>query len=119
MDPSHLMWQQMDSMAAIRALGSAVFHVHMKDTGVDLEQLGLAGVLDNRGFDDPAKRAWVFRTVGRAHNTTWWGAFVAALRDVGYDDSLSIEQEDPFASQEEGVREAAAFTAALIAGSAR
>jgi sugar phosphate isomerase/epimerase len=119
MDPSHLMWQQMDPMAATRALGSAVFHVHLKDTGVNLEQLGLAGVLDNRRFDDPAKRAWVFRTVGRAHDAAWWRAFVAALRDVGYDDSLSIEQEDPYAPQEEGVREAAAFTAALIAGTAR
>ncbi len=33
MDPSHLFWQQMDPLAAIAALGPAVAHVHLKDTG--------------------------------------------------------------------------------------
>jgi sugar phosphate isomerase/epimerase len=115
MDPSHLIWQQMDPVAAIRALGPATFHVHMKDTEINREQVALAGVLDSRPFDDPARRAWVFRTVGRAHDAAWWGAFVDALRKAGYDDSLSIEQEDPYATQEDGVREAAAFVSRLIA----
>ena len=115
MDPSHLIWQQMDPVAVVRALGEATFHVHMKDTRVDPEQVAIAGVLDNRPFTDPARRGWVFRTVGRAHDATWWGGLIDALAEVGYDDSLSIEQEDPYAPQEEGVREAAAFTAALIA----
>jgi sugar phosphate isomerase/epimerase len=119
MDPSHLIWQQMDPVAAVRAVGSSTFHVHMKDTAIDPDQVAIAGVLDNRPFDVPARRAWVFRTVGRAHDASWWGRFIDALQEVGYDDSLSIEQEDPYAGQEEGVREAAAFTAALIAARSR
>ncbi len=114
MDPSHLIWQQMDPVACVRALGDATFHVHMKDTRVDPDQVAIAGVLDSRPFDDPAKRAWVFRTVGRAHDAAWWGTFLDALEAAGYDDSLSIEQEDPYAPQEAGVREAAGFIAGLL-----
>lgn len=115
LDPSHLFWQGMDPLAAIEALGSAVHHVHLKDTEIRADQVALAGVLDDRPFDVPEQRAWTFRTVGRVHPASWWGAFVAALRRAGYDDSLSIEQEDPFSGQEEGVREAAAFTANVLA----
>jgi len=114
LDPSHLFWQRMDPIAAVRAMGPAVHHVHMKDTELNDEQVALAGVLDNRPFEDPAQRAWVFRTVGRIHPRAWWLDFVAALRDAGYDDALSIEQEDPYSSQEDGVREAAAFVAGLL-----
>ena len=114
MDPSHLFWQQMDPIAMIRALGPAIQHVHMKDTEIVTAQAGLAGVLDNRPFEVPAERAWLFRTVGRIHSKDWWLEFVGALRDAGYDDSLSIEQEDPYASQEAGTREAAAYIGGLL-----
>ncbi|MFI5227408.1 MAG: sugar phosphate isomerase/epimerase family protein [Candidatus Limnocylindrales bacterium] len=114
LDPSHLFWQRMDPLAVVRALGGAVFHVHMKDTEIDEEQVALAGVLDGRPFDAPSERAWVFRTVGRARPRSYWASFLEALRSVGYDDSLSIEQEDPYSSQEDGVREAAAFIADLL-----
>ncbi len=114
MDPSHLFWQQMDPIAAVRALGSAVSHVHMKDTEIVADQVAIAGVLDNRPFEEPAQRAWTFRTVGRIHSAEWWGSFLDALADAGYDDSLAIEQEDPFATQTEGLREAASFIADLL-----
>jgi len=114
MDPSHLFWQRMDPIVAVRALGPAVHHVHVKDTEIHDDQVALAGVLDNRPFEDPAQRAWVFRTAGRVHPRAWWLDFLDALRDAGYDDALAIEQEDPYASQEDGVREAAAFIAGLL-----
>ena len=114
MDPSHLFWQQMDPIVITRALGPAIQHVHMKDTEIVAGQVGLAGVLDNRSFDVPAERAWLFRTVGRIHSKDWWHEFVEALRAAGYDDSLSIEQEDPYSSQEEGTREAAGYIAGLL-----
>ena len=114
-DPSHLFWQRMDPLAVVRALGQAVYHVHMKDTEIDEAQVALAGVLDDRPFDVPAERAWVFRTVGRIRPRRWWAAFVEALREAGYDDSLSIEQEDPYTTQVDGTREAAAFIADLLA----
>jgi sugar phosphate isomerase/epimerase len=114
LDPSHLFWQQMDPIAVVQALGPAIQHVHMKDTEIVPGQVALAGVLDNRSFDQPAERAWTFRTVGRIHAEAWWRDFIEALRSAGYDDSLSIEQEDPFSSQADGVREAAGFIAGLL-----
>jgi sugar phosphate isomerase/epimerase len=115
-DPSHLFWQGMDPLAVIRALGPAVYHVHLKDTELIPEQAAIAGVLDQRPFDDPSRRAWVFRTVGRVHGRDFWSAFVAALRDVGYDDVLAIENEDAGLSPEAAVDEAARFMRPILAG---
>ena len=114
MDPSHLFWQQMDPLAVIRALGPAIHHVHLKDTGIQPEQVALAGVLDTTPFEDARERAWVFRTVGRVHDRAWWSSFIATLRSVGYDGPLSIENEDPYQPAVEGVKEAAAFILPLI-----
>ena len=38
--------------------------------------------------------------------SSWWTAFVAALRDVGYDDVLSIENEDASLPPEASVEQA-------------
>jgi sugar phosphate isomerase/epimerase len=114
MDPSHLFWQQMDPLAAIAALGPAVKHVHLKDTGLQADRVALAGVLDTASFDVAGERAWVFRTVGQVHDATWWGSFVAALRAVDYDGVLSIENEDPYHGKVEGVEAAAAFMRPLL-----
>lgn len=115
LDPSHLMWQRMDPCAVARALGPAIHHVHLKDTAFDEDQVALAGVLDNRPFDDPARRAWRFVTVGRAHDRGWWIDFLDALADAGYDGPLSIEHEDATQAGADGVREAAAFIRPLLA----
>ncbi len=116
LDPSHLFWQGMDPLAVIRALGPAVAHVHLKDTGIAPDEVAIAGVLDQRPFDDPARRAWVFRTVGAVHDATFWTAFVAALREVGYDDVLAIENEDASLPPEASVEAAARFMAPILAG---
>jgi sugar phosphate isomerase/epimerase len=116
LDPSHLFWQGMDPIAVVRALGGAVKHVHLKDTEVVADQVAIAGVLDQRAFADPRARAWVFRSAGSVHDRDWWAAFVAALRDAGYDDALSIENEDAGLPPEASVERAAAFMRPLIAG---
>ncbi len=118
MDPSHLFWQGMDPIAAIRALGDAVYHVHLKDTEIIADQVALAGVLDSRPFEDPANRAWVFRTVGSIHGAAFWTAFIDALRDVGYDDALAIENEDASVTAQAGVELGAAFMRPLLAAAA-
>ncbi len=114
LDPSHLFWQQMDPLAVVRALGPAVYHVHLKDTELVPEQVALAGVLDQRPFDDPSQRGWVFRTVGSVHGVEFWSAFVAALREVGYDDVLAIENEDAGLPPEAAVEEAARFMRPIL-----
>ena len=77
------------------------------------EQVAIAGVLDQRPFENAAERAWIFRTVGRSHDASFWGPFVRELQAVGYDDVLSIENEDILQPPAEGVAEAAAFMAAI------
>jgi len=114
MDPSHMFWQQMEPAAAARSLGPAVHHVHLKDVAYNDAQLGLAGVLDNRPFAEPFERAWTFCTVGKGHGPEFWAGFLAALGQAGYDDVLSIENEDPLEPATEGVVNAAAFISGLL-----
>jgi sugar phosphate isomerase/epimerase len=112
LDPSHLFWQQMDPLAIVRAYGEAVYHVHLKDTQLVAEQLAYAGVLDHR--DDPAERAWTFRTVGVGHGAEFWSALVAELRAASFAGVLSIENEDPYDEPADGVRKAAEFMLPLM-----
>lgn len=107
-DPSHLFWQGVDVVAAIRKLGEAgaIYHFHAKDTYVDPYNTAVDGTLDARPYQDIIHRSWTFRTVGYGHGTKVWRDIVSALRTVGYDGVLSIEHEDAMASIEEGFRKA-------------
>jgi sugar phosphate isomerase/epimerase len=78
--------------------------------------VALAGVLDSRSFADPARRGWVFRSAGSVHDRDWWAEFVDALREVGYDDALSIENEDASLPPEASVEAAARFIRPLLEG---
>ncbi|MGC2547275.1 MAG: sugar phosphate isomerase/epimerase, partial [Silvibacterium sp.] len=49
-DPSHLFWQNIDPIAAIRVLDGAIFHVHAKDTQFYPTNLPLTGVLDTKPY---------------------------------------------------------------------
>ncbi len=108
-DPSHLFWQGIDPIAAVRALGDCIYHVHAKDTRIEPLNVQLNGVLDNRPYNQEAKRSWLFRTVGYGNGHTFWKELVSTLRMVGYDFVLSIEHEDSLMSGEEGLQKAVAF----------
>lgn len=107
-DPSHLWWQGIDPIAAIRELGKegALFHVHAKDTRIDPYNSGRNGNLDTKSYGDILSRSWVFRSVGYGHDVAWWRDFVSNLRMVGYDYVLSIEHEDGLMSSMEGLKKA-------------
>lgn len=108
-DPSHLIWQQVDPVAAIRYLGDAIYHVHAKDTKVDALNTGVNGVLDTKHYADELHRSWIFRTVGYGNGYQYWKDFCSNLRLVGYDDVLSIEHEDSIMTTYEGLAKAVAF----------
>ncbi len=108
-DPSHMFWQGIDPIAAIRILGDAIFHVHAKDTQMYTANLPRTGVLDTKPYTDERNRGWIFRTCGYGHGAEWWKEFVSTLRMFGYDDVLSIEHEDSLMSPEEGLTKAAHF----------
>jgi sugar phosphate isomerase/epimerase len=108
-DPSHMFWQGIDPIKAIRVLGDAIFHVHAKDTQIYDYNLPKAGVLDTKKYTDERNRAWIFRTVGYGHGAEWWTEFISTLRMFGYDYVLSIEHEDTLMSPDEGLTKAARF----------
>ena len=103
-DPSHLFWQGIDAVEAIKALGreQAIFHVHAKDTYIDPANTRLNGVLDLKEYGRVLERSWVFRTVGYGQGEKIWRDIVSALRMVDYDHVLSIEHEDGLMSIDEG-----------------
>ena len=107
-DPSHLIWQGMDPIAAIKELKGAIYHFHAKDTRIDKYNTAKNGVLDTKHYGQIADRSWVFRTVGYGNDTQYWKEMVTALKTNGYDGVLSIEHEDSMMSIQEGLEKAVA-----------
>lgn len=105
-DPSHLIWQGIEPVAAIRALKGAIFHFHAKDTKVDKYNTAVNGVLDTKSYGDEINRSWVFRSVGYGNDETYWKDIISNLRMIGYDYAISIEHEDSLMSQNEGFTKA-------------
>jgi sugar phosphate isomerase/epimerase len=103
-DPSHLMWMGADPIAAVEALGPAIFHVHAKDTRIDPRNVGLNSRIETRPSERAGERSWNYVTLGYGHGEDFWRAFCLALRRVGYDGVLSIEHEDMAMSPMEGMR---------------
>ena len=113
-DPSHLFWQQIDPIAAVRVLEGAIFHVHAKDTQLYSPNLVRAGVLDTKPYTEERNRSWIFRTCGYGHGSEWWGELLSTLRIFGYDSVVSIEHEDSLLSPGEGLTKAANFLNGII-----
>ena len=108
-DPSHLFWQGIDPVRAIRELGDAIYFFHAKDTYLDENNAARFGVLDTKHFSRVKDRAWIFRTVGYGHDLKTWKDMMSALRTVGYDGPISIEHEDGLMSGQEGLTKAIRF----------
>ena len=107
-DPSHLFWQGVDPVAAIRELGDAIYYFHAKDTRIDKLNTNKHGVLDTKPYGDEVNRSWIFRTVGYGHSLEVWRDMMSNLHMVGYDGYISIEHEDSLMSVPEGLRKAIA-----------
>lgn len=108
-DPSHLFWQGIDPVEAIKVLKGAIYHFHAKDTRIDGANTAINGVLDTGSYADSLKRSWVFRTVGYGHDKSVWNDIVSVLQATGYDGAISIEHEDGLMSPKEGLEKAVAF----------
>ena len=126
MDPSHLFWQGIDPVLAIRSLGDLVYMAAAKDTRIN-EAAKINGVLDNRHvlIDDPSdpkyfpiggrytitgwpeNSSWDFVAVGRGHGVEFWAEFLRALSEVDPDMAVNIEHEDVELGQLEGLQVAA------------
>ena len=97
LDPSHLVWLQIDYERVVRDYASKLFHVHAKDLEIDREGLYRHGTVSmGMGWQVP-------RLPGLGE--VRWARYIAALYRSGYDYVVSIEHEDrSFEGTEELVR---------------
>jgi sugar phosphate isomerase/epimerase len=110
-DPSHLIWQSVDSVRFLRQFADRIYHVHIKDAAVRPD--GLGGILGSHlRFGDP-RRAWDFRSPG--HGDVPFEEILRTLNDIGYRGPLSVEWEDSGMDREHGAREALEFVRRLDA----
>jgi len=86
-DPSHLIWQFMDPVAAAREFVGKIYDVHLKDTEILWPILHRAGI-------QPVNRVnwWRFRLPG--DGSMDWKGFFAVLAGAGYSGAMNIENED-------------------------
>ena len=88
-DPSHLVWQFMDPVAAAREFVDKIYDVHLKDTEILWHVLRRGGIQPvNR------ERWWRFRVPG--YGSVDWKGFFSVLAEVGYAGAMNIENEDQF-----------------------
>ena len=114
LDPSHLFWMGANPLAAVDALGSAIYHVHAKDTFINDPMRATTSLLENGSLMDIAARSWSYVTLGYGHPESWWRDFCYRLRMRGYDGWLSIEHEDILVSRLEGVRRSVQLLQAVM-----
>ena len=107
-DPSHLFWQGIDPVEAIKELRGAIYHFHAKDVYLDEAEIKKNGVLDPGSFGNLGERRWYFRSLGYGHDMLTWKKMMSALRMAGYEGAVSIEHEDALMSTNEGLEKAVA-----------
>ena len=101
-DPSHFIHQFIDPVAFIEEFPDRIFHVHVKDSRLQLN--GRNSILSSHlDFGDP-RRGWDFVSPGRGD--VKWDPIVRALNRIGYQGPLSIEWEDSGMDREWGAPEA-------------
>jgi len=86
LDPSHLLWQQIDYVKPIYEFADRIFHVHVKDAKVRKDKLDEVGILATP-LEFHAPKLPGLGDVA-------WGRFISALTDVGYQGGACIEVED-------------------------
>jgi sugar phosphate isomerase/epimerase len=83
-DPSHLVFQHIDYVRAIREFSKHFVHVHAKDTRIDADRLYDVGSM-GLGWHTPKLPG-----LGDVD----WGQFFSALSDTGYNGPVCVEVED-------------------------
>ena len=101
-DPSHFIHQFINPVEFINDFGEHIFHVHVKDSHVQLT--GRNSILSSHLDFGDSRRGWDFISPGRGD--VKWDQVVRALNRVGYKGPLSIEWEDSGMDREWGAPEA-------------
>jgi sugar phosphate isomerase/epimerase len=111
-DPSHMIWQQMDYLAPIGEFRERLFHIHAKDVRLDRRRLNDVGILAMPNEYHTPKLPGL--------GDVAWGAFFAALGDVGFQGPVCVEVEDrafeeSLASRQAALTQSATYLRQFIA----
>ncbi|RUR01476.1 sugar phosphate isomerase/epimerase family protein [Labedella endophytica] len=110
-DPSHMMWQGVDTVGFIWDFQDRIYHVDCKDTRLR-PNTGRPGVLGSHlPWGDP-RRGWDFVSTG--HGDVPWEDAFRALDAIGYDGPISIEWEDAGMDRLHGAKEAIGYIRSLL-----
>ncbi|GAB4524827.1 MAG: sugar phosphate isomerase/epimerase [Anaerolineae bacterium] len=83
-DPSHLIWQHIDYLRAIREFGHKFVHAHAKDEKINPDLLYDRGILGLKWHTPKLPGL----------GSVDWGMYFSELSDVGYNGPVCIEVED-------------------------
>ena len=94
-DPSHLYWQGIDYVKAIRDFGDRIYAFHAKDTEIVKDMQSRCGILGKQfgKASDWDAGWWRYRIPGWGM-IDWLGVF-KALYDIKFSGPMVIEHEDP------------------------
>lgn len=104
-DPSHLIWQGIKPHLFIREFADTIYHVHIKDTLVNLH--GTEGLIGSFLEFGDTRRGWNFVSPG--HGSVDFELIIRELNAIKYDGPLSVEWEDSAMEREVGAAEACAL----------
>ncbi len=104
LDPSHLIAMGADPIAAARATGEAIYHIHGKDARIERGLCDVNGLMEYKPVTDTASRTWNYVAVGCGKDLQWWKEFFSVVRMVGYNGIVSLEMEDLTMSVEAGMQ---------------
>ena len=116
-DPSHFIHQLFDPVKFIDRFGGRIFHVHIKDSKVTLDNS--SSILGSHLNFGDHRRGWDFVSPG--HGDLDIDSMIRGLNRIGYNGPLSVEWEDSGMDREFGATESAAwvkandFTASAVA----
>ncbi len=89
-DPSHFVWQGLDTTGFLRDFADRIMHVDCKGSVVHLD--GRNGVLGSHLPWGDSRRGWDFVSAGQ--DQVPWGRIFRVLNEIGYDGPISVEWED-------------------------
>ena len=104
LDPSHLMIQGAEPIAAARALGDKIYYVHGKDARPEQYNVDIDGLLENLPVTETKDRTWNYVAVGCGKDLKWWKEFFSVCSMMGYNGYVSLEMEDLTMSVEAGLQ---------------
>ena len=110
-DPSHLVWQLLDPVLFIKKFGKKIYHSHVKDGELVVENLPTSGAMSH-GSLLRSTRGFRFRVPGWGQVP--WRRVMTAFAEVGYDYVLSYEHEDPIIGRDDGLEMTMSFIKPLL-----